>query len=498
MAPLVPPARAWHDERMLLLLGLVIIAITVYAILRRVDVRLALILAALALAVLASDPVGSLGAFFSTGDTDALLSLCRGPMSIVRTALTTLTDEKFVVPICCAMGFAHVLRHTGCDQHLVHLLVRPLLRVRPLLIPGAVLVGYAVNIPVVSQTSTAVTVGCVLIPLLLAARLSPVTVGAALLLGSSIGGELFNPGAPELRTVIEATQSASVSLGQGPLLLSGADCVQHIAPLNLIQLGVCVVGFWVVSARAEARAEKQTAASGQEPVPPDDSAFRVNWLRAAVPLVPLVLLFFTGKPIQLVTVPTEWLVKNPQNADELLRFDSRLIGTAMLAGVAVAVLVVPRAAPGVAAAFFEGAGHAFTHIISVIVAASCFGEAVKMLGLAQRLGEVIQAAPALLLPMAGLVSLGFAWLCGSGMASTQSLFGFFAEPALRLQVHPAHVGAVVSLASAAGRTISPVAAVNLMCATLTKTSPVELVRRLAVPVLLGVVVMVVASVVLVR
>src|SRR6516162_4463024 len=105
---------------MLLLLGLLIIAATVYAILRRVDVRLALILAALALAVLASDPVGSLGAFFSTGDADALLRLCRGPMSIVRTFLTTLTDEKFVVPICCAMGFAHVLRHTGCDQHLVH------------------------------------------------------------------------------------------------------------------------------------------------------------------------------------------------------------------------------------------------------------------------------------------------------------------------------------------------------------------------------------------
>ena len=43
-----------------------------------------------------------------------------------------------------------------CDQHLVHLLVEPLRRVRIFLIPGAVLVGFLVNIPVISQTSTAV------------------------------------------------------------------------------------------------------------------------------------------------------------------------------------------------------------------------------------------------------------------------------------------------------------------------------------------------------
>ena len=49
-----------------------------------------------------------------------------------------------------------------------------------------------------------------LVPLLLAARVSPVTTGAALLLGSSIGGELLNPGAPELRTVSSAAGASAV------------------------------------------------------------------------------------------------------------------------------------------------------------------------------------------------------------------------------------------------------------------------------------------------
>src|SRR5262245_6093488 len=164
---------------MTLLLGLLVIAAAVYAIVRQVDVRLVLLLAALALGVVAGQP-----------------------QQIVQKCLGTFVDEQFVVPICTAMGFAYVLRFTTCDQHLVHLLVRPLQRVRWLLIPGAVLVCFFVNVPIVSQTSTAVTVGAVMIPLLLAARISPVTVGAALLLGASIGGELLNPGAPELRTVV--------------------------------------------------------------------------------------------------------------------------------------------------------------------------------------------------------------------------------------------------------------------------------------------------------
>lgn len=117
-------------------LGLAIVAVTVYAVLRRVDVRLALMLAALAL--------GALGGDVST---------------IIRTFLATLSNEQFLVPICTAMGFAHVLRLTRCDQHLVHLLVRPLQRVRAFLIPGAVLVAFLVNIPIISQTSTSVAVG---------------------------------------------------------------------------------------------------------------------------------------------------------------------------------------------------------------------------------------------------------------------------------------------------------------------------------------------------
>src|SRR5262249_61438662 len=116
------PRGAWFLT--LLMLGLIVVAAAVFADLRKVDVRLVLLLAALARGVIGGDPA-----------------------AIVRPFLTTFSNPQFVVPICSAMGFAHVLRHTGCDQHLVRLLVRPLQRVRLLLVPGAVVVGFLVNMP---------------------------------------------------------------------------------------------------------------------------------------------------------------------------------------------------------------------------------------------------------------------------------------------------------------------------------------------------------------
>jgi C4-dicarboxylate transporter, DcuC family len=476
---------------MTLLLGGVVVALAVFAVVRRVDVRLTLILAGLALGMLA----------FQT-------------QAVFQAFLLTLCNEQFVVPICSAMGFAYVLRHTGCDQHLVQLLADPVRRVRLFAVPGAVLVGFVVNIPIISQTSTAVTIGPVLVPLLRAARLSPVTIGAALLLGASLGGELLNPGAPELQTVARA------------LHIEATECVAWILPLLLAHLALAVAVFWFLSARAEAKWRREEAeraerteslfrkggetpplpgfsCRGEVTSPPsatdseaalwkgrppaeekEEPPFRVNWLKAAVPLLPLVLLFVTGPPLQFVAVPRHWLIgpKDPPDA----RADSRLIGAAMLIGTAAAALVGGRAKMGGAGtAFFDGAGYAYTHIISLIVGATCFSEGVKQIGLAALLGDGIRAAPGFLTPSAAVLPLLFAVLCGSGMASTQGLFDSFKDAALSLGVSAIGVGAVVSIAAAAGRTMSPVAAVTLMSASLSGADPLAITRRVAVPLLVG-------------
>jgi DcuC family C4-dicarboxylate transporter len=428
--------------------GLLIIAAAVVAIAHRVDVRLALLLAAYALGGLAGNVA-----------------------PITQTFFVTLTNEQFVLPICTAMGFAHVLRHSSCDRHLVHLLAQPLRYFRVLLIPGAVLVGFAVNISVISQASTCVAVGTVMVPLLRSARLTSVTIGAALTLGTSIGGEVLNPGAPEINTIANRCS------------VPAAECVERVAPILLLQLAVALAVFWPMSLWIEAKARSGELAAEEEKAV-ELAPFRVNLLKAVVPIVPLLLLMVVGPPFSLWEVPRHWLVDPAAKDINPITYSARLVGASMLIGTALAALSAPRTIGQVAGVFFEGAGWAVARIISVIVVASCFGEGIQLLKLDRPIADAIAGRTDLVWPLAGGLTLLFAALCGSGYAATQSLYKIFVNSAMGTETM-LRVGAVVAVAAAAGRTMSPVAAVNLTSANLTDTEPIAIARRVALPLLVA-------------
>jgi len=432
---------------------LALIVLAVYAVVRGADVRLALLAAALAIAGLSGDVT-----------------------PVIREFLGTFSNEKFVVPICTAMGFAYVLKHTGCERHLVRLLVRPIAHARGLLVPGVVVIGFLVNVPVISQTSTAVCIGPVVIPLMRAAGYSMRTIGACLLLGTSVGGELLNPGAPELLTVFDKTGVQSTEQAQ-----------RYLPAPVFAMLAVSGVCIWLLSLWWE-RGKRLEPANDLGAAHVESQLEHINFLKALVPLVPLGLLFASGlpAPYNWVDVPDVWVVL-PKSGHRDPLYGSRLIGLAMLIGVGVAMVAAPARARDCVKHFFDGAGYGFANVISLIVAANCFGAAVRESGLAAELGRVIESNPRLMDPLAAFVPLAFAALGGSGMASTQSLYGFFFGPAVALGLDPTDVGALVSVGSAAGRTMSPVAAVVLMCASLTGTRPIDLVKRVAAPLLIGIV-----------
>jgi DcuC family C4-dicarboxylate transporter len=439
---------------MMLFLAALVILVSIIAITRRADARLVLLLAGFALGVVAGNPSAILRMFF-----------------------LTISNEQFVLPICCAVGFGYMLRHTQCDQHLVQLLVKPLRYVSFLLIPGTVLVGFLVNVPVISQVGTAVVIGPVLMPLLQKARISALTSAAALLLGASLGGDLLNPGAPEWRSVSQALKQVD-----GFHDFDSRECTQRVFPLLLLQVGVATCVFWVQSVYRESRLHQEAKGDELPQGFAKEPAFAIDPIKVIVPLLPLIILFMTGPPLNLVHVPKDWLASGESTA-----YESRLIGAAMLLGTVAAGLVSWRSFNDTARVFFEGAGHGFTRIISVIVAAQCFGEGIKLIGLGESLGRIIADFPSLLLPIAGMLPLGFAILSGTGFGATQSLFEFFVQPSLGQGIHPADVGSVVAITASAGRTMSPVAAISLHCSSLIGVSPFALVRQVIIPLLAAVV-----------
>jgi len=419
--------------------------VVIVLIARRLDVRLVLLLGALPL-------------FVSAG----------GLSSMIVAVASEMANPGTVVPICAAIGFAFVLRLTECDQHLVRLLLRPLRTVRVLMIPGGILAGYLINTTIVSQTGTAAVLGPVLIPLLRAAGLGPIMAGAILLLGSSMGGELFNPGAVEMRKLAELTG------------LSGSQVIARSARLNLCSAAGALTAFWLLAVRRERRF------TGKQPpglIPAEDSVGAeqqpVNLIKAMVPVLPIVLLSLDA-------------LIGPNPVTRSLVGPARILA-ALLIGVVAAGLTSLEKAGGLTTAFFEGAGYAYTHVISLIVAASTFAEGIRLSGLIGLLIQAMVPWPAVALVVATGSSWGLAFVSGTGIAPAVAIMEFFVPAAGSMGIDPTRLGALTAIGAHFGRTMSPAAAVVVMSARLSDSQPWDLIREVAIPLLIGGVVLLLAA-----
>jgi C4-dicarboxylate transporter, DcuC family len=426
-------------------LGILDILIVTVFVLRGVDVRMVLLLGAVPL-------------FLAAGR----------PAQMVIKLAAEMANPGTVVPICSAVGFAYVLRLTECDQHLVLLLVRPLRRMQGLLVPGGIVAGYLINTTIVSQAGTAAVLGPVLIPLLRAGGLSAAAAGAVLLLGSSMGGELFNPGAVEIAKLAQLTA------------MSASDVVARTRGLNLLSCGVILSVFSLIWRRLEPRGAElcaPLASTSDEPARADER--RLNFAKAMVPLLPIVLL----------TVDS---MAGPLSVSRFLIGPARILA-AMLIGVAAAGFTSAGKSRGLATAFFDGAGYAYTHIISLIMVASAFALGVELSGLIGLLIQAMNAWPRSALVVAPLASWFLAFVAGTGIAPAVAIMEFFVPAAGPLGLDPIRLGAVTSLAAHFGRTMSPAAAVVMMAARLSGAGPRELIRRVAGPLLIGLAALIAAA-----
>lgn len=400
--------------------------------------------------------VGALPLFLATGTMPEML----------RKMVAEMANPATVVPIGAAMGFAFVLRTTGCDRQLVELLLVPIRRVRPLLIPGGIAAGYLINTTIVSQAGTASVLGPILLPLLRAGGLAPAHAGAVLLLGASMGGELFNPGAVEMRKLADLTG------------LAGPELIRRSAGLNLAACSAALLTFWVLAIR-RARHKPTPVAEDRKPDELDHRPFRVNLFKAMVPILPLAILM--GDPLLGARSPLHAIEGPPR------------ILAAMLVGIVAAGLTSPGSIRAMAPAFFEGAGYAYHHVISLIVAASTFAEGVRLSGLIAIVVRAIAGWPDLAMAAGMMAPWCLAVISGTGIAPAVAVMEFFVPAADAMGLDPVRLGTVSSLGAHFGRTMSPAAAVVMVCSTLAGARALELIRQVAPPLLVGGIVLIAAA-----
>lgn len=424
----------------LLGLALLVVALAVYLIRRGIDVRLVLLCAGF-----------------------VLLGAAGTPWLLFETFQTYLGREDIIGPICTAMGYAFVLKATGCDRDMVNLLIKPLRKVGWLLIPGGCAIGFLTNMAITSQTASAAAVGPVLIPLLLAAGFAPVVAGATLLTGCSVGGNLFNPGEPDIVAIHAATN-----------MEVGSIIGMTVLP-NLLSFAAATLVLTVLARRQpHVVSDNPSLALDEE---------RPSILRAILPPLPVVLLLLLQPGLDLIPPLFDVFPKGLP------------VSLVMLVCTGIVMVVTQVNASQLTKEFFKGMGYAFTYVISLIVVAACFIAGLNAAGVIKAAVDVLVGFPTFARGASSVVTWSLAVISGSGTAPSVSFSQAMLPEVSKVDVVQAvRLGIYGAIGASIGRTMSPVAAVVVFTSTLTDVPVPKLIRLVMWPMLAALLVTIVYAV----
>ena len=402
--------------------GLVIVIITFVAIIKKVETRMCLMIAGFIMAILAMNPMAAVTAFVK--------------------AMT----NSLVETICATMGFAMVMKMTHCDEHMVKILTTALKKVPAILIPGAVLVTWLINIALVSAAGCSAAVGAILIPALIKSGVYPAMAAAAVFGGTF--GSVLSPGNPHNVYVSKLMIDAGKANGS-VMEIIGILVIPAAVAAVIVAIGV------TITSRLRKEATGYVPAGETE----EEEAFKPNFIMAITPVIPLIILILATQ--QVGVLPKQF----------------QSIPLAMLIGCLIGT-VVTKTNPGeIVKDFWKGAGNAYGSVMGLIICASVFTAGMTAIGLTGSLIEFMKHSQSIAKFAGGFGSFIIAVLAGSGDAATLAFNGAITPHAEEFGMVMSKLGSVSNISGALGRSCSPVAAACIVCAGIAGVSPMEITKR---------------------
>ncbi|MDU4959335.1 MAG: C4-dicarboxylate transporter DcuC [Sporomusaceae bacterium] len=400
---------------MMVAIGGIIVLVTIYFLLKRYDSRLVLLLSGIIMATLAGKPMDAFNAFAKS-----------------------MTEGGLIQAICSVMGFALVMKVTGCDKHLINLFAKWLTKVRPLLIPGATLATFAINIALPSAAGAAAAVGAIFIPLLMSAGIHPATAAAAVKSGTY--GSMLSPGLAHNGVVAKLAQVDVMTV-------IGVHYLADIASVVIAAIGVTLVAFFLKEHKGYQMPE---AAAGAVPI-------KTNILYAMVPLFPIIILLLgaSGKvPVFKMGVPQ-----------------------AMLIGAIIALVVTRKNPVEITKSFFDGMGEAYAQIMGIVIAAGVFVSGMNALGLVKAFIQFMLNSTEIVKLAAAFGPFALGIISGSGDAAAFAFNEAVTPHAPEFGLDIISMGSMASLGGALGRTMSPITGATIILAGIAGVNPMEIAKR---------------------
>jgi DcuC family C4-dicarboxylate transporter len=425
------------------ILAATVVVATFAFIIRGAEVRLALLAGGAVLALAAWKPEAWFASFAA---------------SMVQAGLLTV-----ILP---AIGFTAVIKLAKCDQHLIRLVVGPLLSLRAVIIPAAMLATLALSVAITSAAGITAAVGVVLIPAMVALGIHPAMAAAAVIAGT--WGGAFSPGSPHPALIGDISKTPVIEVILAHLHASIPAAITFALALYL-----------VARLRGEDRgwtAERAGAVPtvGTADATPD--AEPVSVARALMPVLPLLLLVVTVPQFGLTTA---WFPKG------------LTVLQAMVAGTLVTAVVGRLSPAKVVKGFFDGMGEAYAGVIGIIIAAGVFIGGLNAIGSIDRMIDALKDAQAAAPVVAMLGTFAIAVLSGSGDAAAIAFNKAVLPHAAALGMTQLDLGNIAWLGGGLGRSMSPVAAACAIAAGYAGVSVFDIAKRNAIPAIAAAVVVVV-------
>lgn len=408
----------------MLILGCILVLITLFLLIKRYEARMVLVAAGIVMCACAGNPMAALNSF-AKGMGSSMISSA-----------------------CSSMGFALVMRFTGCDKHLINFLAKGLTKVHFLIIPGVVLATFAVNMALPSAAGTAAAAGAIFIPIMMGAGIHPAMAAAAVKCGTY--GSMLNPGLAHNPFVAKIA-------GVGVMDVIAFHYKANLASLVIAAITITVIAYMT-------HENKDHFAEGLEL----EENFKVNYLYALMPIIPIAILLL--------------------GATKIVPLFKMGVAQAMIIGCILALAVTRTNPAELTKSFFDGMGKAYADIIGIIISAGVFVAGMNAMGLVKAFTNAMLNNPAIVKIAASVGPFLLGLIVGSGDAATFAFNEAITPHAADFGMTPVQMGSMATLGGTLGRTMSPIAGATIIVAGIAGVNPMEIAKRNALPMVLAMVV----------
>lgn len=440
-------------------LSAAIVLLTGWAIVKKYQVNMVLFLAGLILNILAcmngtsdflpknATPTGLLGFDLF----ELFRALCR----------TQIAGVGFIILV--SGGFATYMQAIGASDRFVTVCAKPIqLLKNPYIILGLVfIVGHCLGLVITSAAGLAMLLIVTVYPLIIRVGCSPLSAAAVVASVLCVGY------APASGVAVMAAE------------LVHLDPVQYLVSYQLVMAMPVVLVMAITHVIVQRYFDKKDKVTGEVADLAELEEKRRNLektplIYAIMPVIPLVLLLIFNKMVYktitmnvatamflswFVCFLVDWLVRHDSKKSFELSF-----------------------------AMFKGMGSILTSTVGLIFVAAFFAKGLQNVGLitflidvAKNCGLGVNGTGVVLSAIIGLVTI----LTGSGVAAFTSLAHVIPDVAQHLNSDGIAIMLMMHTASEMLRAISPVAGVILIVAGFAKVNPLQIVRRTAIPCVVG-------------